>query len=261
LIQNKLNFGTFADRVGKEKKDIFTVNVIQPNCRVRFTAADIEFILSVLGSGPGKVESLTRLLADPESRDTILDDESLFRAILERSGCLRVSTHFYFYVLVRHVLRRAGIEDRAVADYVAEMLAEFSSAERARRPIATDPHPMDYLVDMLAALHTADDQSRFLIRAHVGNHSLFLSGVFPDRIRFQAQIHAAPEMRYYEELGSSNYRVAGEHPLAKRYELAPIFHVLAEGFHNTRLALNDMSDRLILIVEPEGLNELLIKQT
>lgn len=236
------------------------MNVIRPNCRLQFTAADVEFILSVFSADPDKTKSLTRLLTEPDSMDIILDDEMLFRALLERRGCLKVSTHFYFYVLVRHVLRRTGIEDRAVSDYVAELLAEFSRAERARRPIASDPHPMDYLVDMLAALHKADDQSRFLIRAHIGNHSLFLSGVFPDHLRFRAQVRAAPELEYFEELGSANYRVASEHQLAKRYELGPIFHVLAEAFHATRLALNDLSDRLITLGEPEGLNEMLVKQ-
>ena len=63
-----------------------------------------------------------RLLADEESRDLILDDEALLHALLERGGCCRVSSHFYFYVLVRNVFRRADIGDRTVADYVAEVL-------------------------------------------------------------------------------------------------------------------------------------------
>ena len=60
----------------------------------------------------------------------ILDDEALFHALLERRGCLRVTSRFYFYILVRHVFRRSDIQNRTVADYVAEVLAEFSSAER-----------------------------------------------------------------------------------------------------------------------------------
>jgi len=111
-----------------------SVNVIQPNCRVQFTAEDIEFILSTLGSKAGVVETLTKLLADEDTRDLILDDESLFRALLEQRGCLRVSSHFYFYILVRQVFKRCGIQDRTVADYVAEVLAEFAHAERNGLP-------------------------------------------------------------------------------------------------------------------------------
>src|SRR5438093_12916248 len=108
------------------------MKMIQPNCRIQFAAEDIEFILSVLGRKLGTAECLVKLLADEESRDLILDDEELFRALLERRGCLRVSTHFYFYVLVRHVFLRSEIKDRAVADYVAAVLAESARAARAR---------------------------------------------------------------------------------------------------------------------------------
>src|SRR4051812_48873761 len=98
------------------------MKVIQPNCRVQFTAEDIEFIIAHLSKKAGDKEHLVELLTDIETRDQILDDESLFRAMLENCACLKISTHFYFYVLVRHVLRRTGIQDRDVADYVAEML-------------------------------------------------------------------------------------------------------------------------------------------
>src|SRR5204863_7695544 len=135
------------------------MNVIQPNCRMQFTAEDIEFILGVLGPKSSAADSLAKLLADEEARDLILDDESLFRALLEQRGCLRVSTHFYFYVLVRHVFKRSGIEDRQVADYVAELLSEFSRMERTRCIVPGQTHSLDYFFEMLAALQTADDRT------------------------------------------------------------------------------------------------------
>ena len=51
------------------------MKVIQPNCRVQFTAADIDFIVANLGRKSGDVDCVTRLLSDPDSRDAILDDE------------------------------------------------------------------------------------------------------------------------------------------------------------------------------------------
>jgi hypothetical protein len=98
---------------------------------------------------------------------------------------------------------------------------------------------------MLAALQTADDRNSFYIRAHIGNHSLFLSGVFPQRIRYRAERKGFPGLSYYEELGRSNFRIASDHRLASRYELAPIYSTLSERFQETRQALNDMSERLV----------------
>jgi hypothetical protein len=224
------------------------MKVIQPNCRIQFTPEDVRFIVSVLRAKTGaSAEALANLLGDEASRDLILDDEALYRALLEHRGCLRVSDHFYFYVLVRRVLRQAGIEDRAVADYVAEVLAEFSRVERWRLVVPGGSRPLDYFVEMLAALQGADDRTAFVIRAHIGNYSLFMSGVFPTRIRHRTKTRSHPNLDYYEGLGRANYRVASDHRLAHKYDLAGIFSTLARRFQATRLALNDLSDRLLAL--------------
>src|ERR1044071_4925846 len=220
------------------------MKMIQPNCRIQFAAEDIDFILSVLGQKIGTAECLIKLLADEDSRDLILDDEALFHALLERRGCLKVSSRFYFYILVRQVFRRSDIQDRAVADYVSEVLAEFARAERARCLIPGQGGPLDYFFEMLAALKTADDRTSFFIRAHIGNYSLFLSGVFPGRIRFRSEARGFPDLKYYEGLGRTQYRMASDHRLARRYELSEVLGTLAERFGTTRLALNDIADRL-----------------
>jgi hypothetical protein len=227
------------------------MKVIQANCRVQFTAYDVDFILAVLGEKKGAAELLVTLLADPETRDLILDDDLLFRALLEQGGCLRVSPHLYFYVLVRQVLRRSGLEDRRVADYVAELLTEFSRAERVRCVTPDGTGRLDYFFDMLAALEKADDQTAFWIRAHIGNHSLFLSGVFPEHIRHRTERRGAPGLRYCQDLGRANYRAAGAHRLAVRYDLAVVFDTLSDQFEPVRLALNDLSERVFSIGDPE----------
>lgn len=221
--------------------------MVQPNCRIQFTAEDIEFILEVLRPKVNSRECLIQLLADEESRDVILDNEALLHAILEHRQCLRISTHFYFYILVRQVFRRSGLEERKVADYVAEMLADFSKAEQMQLRVSGQERPLDYFFEMLSALQSVDDTTRFFIRAHIGNHSLFLSGVFPDRVRHRAEYKGAPDLKYYEELGSASYRAARDHRLAYKYDVAEVFDILAERFQTTRRALNDLGERLITI--------------
>jgi hypothetical protein len=235
------------------------MKVIRPNCRVQFTAEDIEFVLQVLSPGTDTNPALVSLLTDEDSRDHILDDERLYQSLLQGTGCLRISAHLYFYVLVRHVLRKAGIEDRCVADYVAELLAEFSRLERIHLQLTADFNPLEYLFEMLAALQQADERTCFLIRAHIGNHSLFLSGVFPERIRHRAEMKGFPDLSYYEGLGRSSYRVASDHRLAHRYELAPVFSTLSECFHETRQALNDLADRLFHLGDSHRSDALLVK--
>jgi len=101
------------------------MKVIQPNCRVQFTAADIEFICR---QSPAQktgdrglrhqTSSPIRTAATPSSMM-----KGCFHALLENRGLShRLVAPLFFYVLVRkRVAARAGIDDRIVADYVAEI--------------------------------------------------------------------------------------------------------------------------------------------
>ncbi len=236
------------------------MKMIQPNCRVQFAAEDVDFILSILGRKIGTAECLIKLLSDEESRDLILDNDELFHALIERRGCLRVSSRFYFYILVRNVFRRSGVEDRVVADYVAEVLAEFAQAERSRCVMPGQLNSLDYFFEMLSALRSADDRTSFFIRAHIGNYSLFLSGVFPDRIRFRAEARGFPDVRYYDALGKTHFRAASDHRLAQKYDVAEIFNTLSDRFETTRRALNDIADRLFSLGDTDYSLENLLGQ-
>jgi len=236
------------------------MQVIRPNCRAQFSAEDVDFIVKVLGKKTGNADCLIKLLADEESRDAILDDEMLFRAVLERPEYLRISTHLYFYILVRNVFRHSGLAERDLADYVAEVLTEYSRTERLDFRVHGHGKPLEYVFEMLTALQTADDITRFYIRAHIGNYSLFLSGVFPDRIRRRAERIGAPDLKYYEEMGRLSFRAVSDHRLAYKYDLAEIFNLLSDRFQVTRKALNDLGERLISIGDADASADGMLKQ-
>lgn len=226
------------------------MHFVRPNCRVQFTAEDMRFITATLARGDCDAQSLSRLFTDAEDFDLILDDEKLLRALLESGECLRVSSHFYFYVLVRTVLRRAGIEGRDVADYVAALLVEFTRHERSRCHPPGGPGPLEYFFEMIGALRQADERSGFLIRSHIGNLALFLCGLYPDRIRARAGRRGFPDLGYYERVGRASFDTASQHRLASRYALDGVFGALAERFRDTRLALNELAETLVSLGEP-----------
>jgi hypothetical protein len=217
---------------------------ILPNCRQRFTPADIEFITRTLARSRGQEHALLELLADSETRDQLLDEEKLVDALQDLPGCTQISEHCYFYILVRHVLRRIGMEDRRLADYVAEMLAGFLREEHLHPLRDPEGRPVQYVFEMLAALQNADDRSRFLIQAHLGNHTLFITGLFPTRIRWQSERRGAPGIEYYEGMGRSSYKAASDHRLAERYDLDRVLAHLSDAFGDVRQALNDLADRV-----------------
>jgi hypothetical protein len=213
--------------------------MIRANCRERFTAADFDFIVRTLGRSPNDCVSLTDLLGDAETRDAVLDNPRLVDAILSNPIQLRISSQFYFYVLARHVLRQASINDRKLCDYVASLLEAFSHAQRK-----IDNYAHEYICDMLIALQRVTPEQAFLLRAHIGNYSLFLTGIFHESAQRRHE-RGGPDLKFYEQVGRTNYHLVAEHETARRCELDDVFENLAEQFRDVRLALNELSDRLL----------------
>jgi len=227
------------------------VPMIIANCRDRFTAEDFDFVVETLSKSETDSVSLVQLLTDASTRDEILDHPRLFAGILEHDATLRISPQLYFYILTRHVLKETGLECRHLSDYVASLLEAFSDRARMRSPADGSTQPIQYVSDMLVALRGASPTQTFLIRAHIGNYSLFISGIFRESVESRAQ-RGAPDLSFYEEMGRSSYRVAAGHHVARTAALTPVFEQLAESFRNVRGALNRLSGTLLHLDEASG---------
>lgn len=231
--------------------------MIKANCRDRFTAADFAFVVSTLARSERDSVNLVDLLTDAEARDSIVDHPRLFQTILERGAPLTISPQLYFYILIRHVLKETGIDDRGVSDYLASLLERFSQTARLKSPADGCATPIQYVSDMLVALQTATPVQTFLIRAHVGNYALFITGIFCGSVHSRAQ-RGAPDVTFYEELGSSNFHAASQHQVARSASLSAIYERLAEHFHEVRLALNHLSDSLLHLDDSATSNSCLL---
>jgi hypothetical protein len=219
---------------------------ILPSCRERLSAEDFAFIAASLARDPRNAVGLAKLLTDPRARDAALETDRLFRALLEDPRTLPVSPQLYFYVLTRRALPRL---ERETADYIATVLVVFMEM-RKLRTLPTHPESVvDYVSDMLAALAAASAAEEFHIRAHVGNYSMFMAGIFPAHLQHRASVRGAPGLSFYDELGSRSYRLASDHELAQQHALSPVYRAIADRFKEVRFSLNQMADRL-LCIEP-----------
>jgi hypothetical protein len=220
--------------------------VIQANCRAQFTADDFSFVVRVLSKSPRDAVSLVSLLSDEAERDAILDHDLIYHSLVDQTGCLQVSAAFYFYVLTRRVLRRVSLEERALTDYVAAVLLAFSHTNQlgAASGKAASPN-FGYISDMMTQLNTCPPEQAFLLRTHLANYTLFLSGMFAERVQAHAERRGAPSLGFYEAIGQSSYLSSARHPQARRSELGLIFEMLGNEFRRVRLALNDLTDTLL----------------
>jgi hypothetical protein len=218
--------------------------MVRANCRERFTATDFHFVVRTLARSPTDQVSLVDLLSDAATRDSVLDHPRLVDAILSNPGQLEISSQFYFYVLARHVFQQAGIGDRKLCDYVASLLEVFSRASLLRSPHPSAGSVTQYISDMLIALQRATPEQAFLLRAYVGNYSLFVSGIFRENMQ-RRSLRGGPDVKFFEQIGRTNYQLVASHATARRCELDDVFEELADRFRDVRLALNQLSDQLL----------------
>ena len=224
--------------------------MIQANCRAQFTADDFSFVVRTLARSQKDAVSLVSLLSDEAELDTILDHDLVYESLVDSIGCLRVSAAFYFYVLTRRVLRRVSLEERALTDYVAAVLLAFSRTSQLSGPgEQANARSFAYLSDLMTQAQKAAPEQAYLVRVHMANYALFLSGMFAERVNAHVQRRGAPSLDYYEAVGQSTFRTVADHPQARRTQLEVIFRMLGEEFRRVRVALNDLTGTLLHLHE------------
>ncbi len=226
--------------------------MIQANCRAQFTADDFSFVVRVLAKSQRDAVSLVTLLSDEEERDAILDHDLVYNSVVDQTGCLQVSAAFYFYILTRRVLRRVSLDERALTDYVAAVLLAFSHINQIRAPGETGPtsRSFTYVSDLMTRIHACPPEQAYILQTHMANYTLFLSGMFFERVNAHAERRGAPGLSFYESIGQSTYLSVARHPQAKRTDLQAIFEQLGQEFRRVRLALNNLAETLLHLHAP-----------
>lgn len=230
--------------------------MILPTIRSSFDRADARFIIWLLTRGSEPEREREELRLREEGLDAILDDPRTLNAMLSGGRFSSARPELVFYVLVRHALLEDGITDRGVADYLAALLCAFGRGGRAWHT-ADDTAEYRYLVDIHAAAEQSSGRRAFLLRAHLGEFALWLSGIFPDHITARTQRRAAPPMSYYEEMGSSGYRLAARYGEAEEHGLAELYRNCADFFPALRIALNRVADRHLFPATGDRIDRLL----
>jgi hypothetical protein len=220
--------------------------MILANVRGRLRAQDFRLVALALSRGDaGRRARYERLLLE-QGPDRLLDEPGLLDALLALRTLVVPSPPLFTYVAVRHTLLAAGVDDAALAEYLAALLLEFGDHDRHSRIQRHDDQTYRYLVDVMGDLTGLDETGErgFLLRVHLGNYSLWLAGLFPDYIAARRSRQGGPDLPYYDELGRQGYQLASEHPLAERFGVAGIYRAAAERFPTLRVAFNRLSDRV-----------------
>jgi hypothetical protein len=218
--------------------------MILANTRQQMSRDDAQLAIRLLaqlsGDEPAAIE---RRMADG-GLDVVLDDPRLAKALMQLPAGAHVSLPLFCYVMIRQALHGVGEDDRGIADYVTSLVVHFGVGARANRIGAADDEVYRTLVDLVDDVNDADANRSFLVRTHLGNYALWMSGLFPDHIEQRRWRRGGPDLEYFEQLGRRGFEMAADHRLAEQYGLATLYATAAERFGLLRSALNSVSDSL-----------------
>jgi len=219
--------------------------MILANLRQHLTRDDAQLALRLIARGSSDALAAGETVLREQGIDGLLDDPRLVANMMSAPHGAHSSLPLFTYVVVRHALREVGEGDRVLADYVASILLHFGMRGRANRVAEHDDEVYTTLAELTGALNSADAPRSLLVRAHLGNYALWLSGIFPDYIETRRWRRGGPDLGYYEAMGRRGFALAADHRLAAEHGLTALFAAAADRFPVLRQALNNISDALL----------------
>ena len=158
---------------------------------------------------------------------------------LQQSSSSSQKLKGFFLHLVRQSFSQVGVGDQQIVEYVAAVLADFSRSDRLLRIRGADGKRLASVVDMLLAQSglTSEEariQGERELRKHVGDYTLFMSGLF------RRYVERGGYLSYYLEEGARSYRTVSELDVSLYNPGFLMFEELSKGFEHYSGALDFM---------------------
>lgn len=147
--------------------------------------------------------------------------------------------HNFFLNLTRQSFWQLGINDAAVARYVAEVLTDFARTDNLYRIRSRAGKKMDSVVEILAESQPETAQGNRLLREralrkYLGDYTLFMSGIF------RSYVEGRGFLDYYLQEGSRSYWTVSELDLSLYRTGFILFQELSKKFEYYSGALDYM---------------------
>jgi hypothetical protein len=217
----------------------------------QFRDRDLRFLIENFPQPGRSYEEIAQLIHRlPTALESMLNSETVFNKIRDQSQVLlEISPLLFFSVLLRRSLvDRRILGDKKVINYVANLLSLFVKAERLYRIHRNDEQTHHYLTDMIQEATNADARRQFLIYSHIGNYSLYVTGLFPQSIEYRHRYQHRPvSLQFYIDFGREYYERASAHAMAREYELDEVFFRLSIMFEVYKEALNHLARQYLVL--------------
>jgi hypothetical protein len=250
------------------------------------TEQDLDFVVETVATQRQDREQVKAIVRDKaDFIEVMLDDQRLFRRVMEEEAWVRISPYLLFTVLLRqarkdihsggYTLERLGsshslpvfdgalvaglLEDAEVRDYLTAMLTSFTRVHstvvyfrqrgRTHRRSFSD---MD-MDDMVELSQGVEPEYRFPFFKRIGDIAMFLVGIFPEYVAATSAVaYRRPRLAGRKFRTAEEYQEEGRQFYLMAAECAPpesqageLLGKMADNFDLARKPLNLVSERYI----------------
>ncbi len=125
-----------------------------------------------------------------------------------------------------------GIADPSVLDYLTDLLTDFIHVERIN--MLADGRSVDEIAEVLSAaeigMPAAESQRRREYHRHIGDFTLFWTGVYPENLRLMQRRSAKDDLIDYLDQGKRSYLIASRLSVADAEPPASVLEQLSDQF-------------------------------
>ena len=155
--------------------------------------------------------------------------------------------------------QQAGIPDKSLSIYVAQLLTDFSAADKLYSIRDSSGRPLKDLGEMLNASDPVFGSAYSFVRErevrkHIGDYALFLAGLFPESAQRHHSIGPNGALDLVKT-GKESYYIVSQFNIFEFEEEAPLFTKLSDQFedciHGLNLVREELERRKILIAPME----------
>jgi len=135
-----------------------------------------------------------------------------------------------------------GVADPPLTDYVSELLARFVAMEGIFRLRDVAGKRLEQVVEMIAEAEAMppEGRTRREVHRHIGDFTLFWTGVYPEMLRRLRSALSRDSFVDYCEQGKRSYYIASTFADEPFQEEAPVLRRLSDGFELVAYGLSQV---------------------
>src|SRR5438105_14231005 len=125
---------------------------------------------------------------------------------------------------------RLGMADPALVEYLGDLLTRFVRTDAVFNVRNLRGRRLDAIAEMLVEANARIGQTRREVHRHIGDFTLFWTGVYPEALKKLRSIFSRDHFIYYCRQGKRSYYIASTFEDDPYREEAPVLRRLSEEF-------------------------------